>query len=176
MKVILIAGHARHGKDSVASIMSDELKNKGKRVLIIHYADYLKYFLQKYYNWDGKKDEKGRQLLQNFSSQIVRNNYSDTWVDIVIAILKGVCTEYDYVLIPDTRFPNEINKMKEIFDCFEIKVYRPNFENNLTPEQRRHISETALDLYDFDHIILNYSDFSQLKKDVKYFTNKFLGD
>lgn len=38
---ILISGKARHGKDTTANMLYDEFKKKGKKTLIIHYADLL---------------------------------------------------------------------------------------------------------------------------------------
>lgn len=175
MKVILISAKARNGKDQSAIYLKEILEEKGKRVLTIHYADYLKYFCKEYLSWDGVKDEHGREILQKWGSQVVRKNYPDTWVDIVIAILKGICTEYDYVLIPDVRFSNEIDKMKENFDCISIRLARPNFDNGLTDEQKKHISETALDDYvGFDCRIINDGSLSELKQMLKNFTKREL--
>ena len=42
-KVILISGKARSGKDTLAKVLGDYLKEQGKDVLITHYADSLKY-------------------------------------------------------------------------------------------------------------------------------------
>ena len=176
MKVVLISAKARNGKDQSAIYLKEILEEKGKRILIIHYADYLKYFCKEYLGWDGIKDEHGREILQKWGSQVVRKNYSDTWVDIIIAILRGIYTEYDYVLIPDVRFPNEIDKMKENFDCISIRLTRPNFDNGLTSEQKEHISETALDNYiGFNCRIINDGSLSELKQMLKNFTKRELG-
>ena len=84
--------------------------------------------------------------------------------------------EYDYVLIPDVRFPNEIDKMKENFDCISIRLTRPNFDNGLTSEQKEHISETALDNYiGFNCRIINDGSLSELKQMLKNFTERELG-
>ena len=57
-KVILISGKARSGKDTLAKVLGDYLKEQGKDVLITHYADSLKYICETVFKWDGKKDEK----------------------------------------------------------------------------------------------------------------------
>ena len=49
MEVITISGHALHGKDSAAIIIKNHLEKKNKKVLIIHYADYLKFICEKYF-------------------------------------------------------------------------------------------------------------------------------
>ena len=43
MKVICISAKARHGKDTAAEIMKEYLEMQGKKVLITHFADLLKY-------------------------------------------------------------------------------------------------------------------------------------
>ena len=68
MKVILISGKAGHGKDTLAGYMKNFMEKRGKRVLIIHYGDLLKYICKSLFGWDGQKDEKGRTLLQYVGS------------------------------------------------------------------------------------------------------------
>ena len=96
-------------------------------------------------------------MLQSVGTEIARNNYKDTWVDIVIALLRGFQSVYDYVIIPDARFKNEIDKPKKYFDCTTIRV-RSSKINDLTKEQRRHSSETDLDNYGFDFVLENNYD------------------
>ncbi len=155
MRVILVSGKARNGKDSTAFIMKGILEKKKKKVLIIHYADYLKLFCKTYLGWNGDKaSADGRKLLQWFGTDVVRHNYEDTWVDMVVALLKGIKTLYDYIIIPDVRFPNEIDKMYEVFDCISVRIIRPDFDNGLTEEQKSHSSETALDDYPMEYELI----------------------
>lgn len=63
----------------------------------------------------------------------------------------------DKFVIPDIRFPNEVDFVKSMGGSV-IRIHAPiRAENNsLSPEARLHISETALDGYtDFDYIINN---------------------
>lgn len=156
MKIITLSAKARHGKDFTASILQALLLREGKKVLICHYADLLKYICKTFFGWNGEKDEKGRSILQYVGTDVVREKEPDYWVDFLISIFKLFSYEWDYVLIPDTRFPNEINKLKKAgFDVTSIRINRPNFDNGLTEEQKNHPSETALDDYDFDYYISN---------------------
>ena len=53
---------------------------------------------------------------------------------------------YDYVLIPDTRFRNEIEYLIESgFDVTHMRIIRDNYVSDMPEEQQNHISETALD-------------------------------
>ena len=169
MRVILISGSARFGKDSAAFIMKELLEKQKKKVLIIHYADNLKLFAKNYFGWSGQKDQKGRELLQWLGTDVVRKNYEDTWGDMIVALLKGIKTLYDYVIIPDVRFPNEIDKMCDNFDCITIRIIRPNFDNGLTDEQKKHPSETALDNYPMEYELINDGDLEKLLETTKTF-------
>ena len=159
MKVICISGKARHGKDTAANFMKKSLEKTHKeRVLIIHNADLLKYICKNIFDWDGIKDEAGRRMLRYVGTDVIREQNPDYWIDFIIGILKMFPDIWDYVLIPDCRFPNEIDKLKENgFETYSVKIVRDGFDNGLTKEQLSHISETALDNYDFDYIIHNSS-------------------
>lgn len=158
MKIICIAGKARHGKDTAANYMKKKIELSGKKVLIMHYADLLKYICKTIFNWNGVKDEKGRQLLQYVGTDVIRQQAPDYWVDFVIGVLNMFYGDWDYVLIPDCRFPNEIERLKEAeFDTISVKIVRDDFVSELTSEQQEHISETALDDYEFNYIIHNKS-------------------
>lgn len=170
MRIILISGFAQSGKDSSSFIMKELLEKQKKKVLIIHYADYLKLFCKTHLGWDGNKfTQEGRKLLQWFGTDVVRKNYEDTWVDMIIALLKGIKTLYDYVIIPDVRFPNEIDKMCDNFDCITVRVIRPNFDNGLTEEQKKHPSETALDNHLMEYELINDGDLEKLLETIKMF-------
>ncbi|MBQ3543401.1 MAG: hypothetical protein IJA34_00175 [Lachnospiraceae bacterium] len=156
MKVICISGKARHGKDTAAAWLHSELEQKGYKVLTTHYADLLKFICKNMFNWNGQKDDNGRQLLQYVGTDVVRKKKPDYWVDFIIDFLNLFENEWNYVLIPDCRFPNEIEKLRSSnIDVYTLRVERPNFDSGLTEEQLNHISETALDDYDFDFVLEN---------------------
>lgn len=166
MEVILISGKAQFGKDSTANILKDLYKQDGKKVLITHYADLLKYICKKFFDWNGVKDEKGRYILQHVGTDVIRKKDPSFWVRFVSEILVLFEDEWDVVLIPDTRFPNEIEVMRGLFDTFTVRVNRLNFTNPLTDEQQNHPSETALDNYQFDYYLDSESGLDNLRKEV----------
>lgn len=157
-KIICISGKAQHGKDTAATILSAELENRGNKVLIFHYADLLKYLCRQYFDWNGEKDEAGRTLLQYVGTDVVRTKEPNYWVNFAKDFLKLFEDEWDYVLIPDCRFPNEVEVMKSNFDAIYVRVVRPDFEGPLSDEQKKHPSETALDSYPYDELITNDSN------------------
>lgn len=150
--IITVSGKARHGKDSFAKILQQQLNMLGKKSLIINYADYLKFICQKYYGWNGEKDEVGRTILQKTGTEKIRSQIPNFWVDAVINFIKAIEDDFDFIIIPDCRFPNEITRwIDEEYNIFPVHVTRTNFENNLTEEQRNHLSEIALDNFKFDY-------------------------
>lgn len=167
MKVIAISGHAQNGKDTVAGIMAWKLRKDGYNVLIAHYAGLLKYICKTFFDWDGNKDEEGRHILQYVGTDVIRNEAPDYWVDFISSILKFFGSNWDWVIIPDTRFPNEIDKLKENgFDTTHIRVKRPNFTSPLTEEQQKHPSETALDDIEPDYVIVNNGTLANLDEAI----------
>ena len=79
-------------------------------------------------------------------------------------ILELFPNEWDYVLIPDCRFPNEIDYLKEAgLDTVNLRVVRKNFKSPLTPEQQAHPSETALDDVEPDYYITNNGSMTDLE-------------
>lgn len=145
-KVVVISGYAQHGKDTFGRFVETYLKNCNKTVLVGHYADLLKYICKSIFDWDGNKDQKGRELLQYVGTDVIRKKNPDYWVDFFIGLLDMFDGKWDFVIIPDCRFPNEISKMKDAgFDVTHVRVFRVNFDNGLTDEQKNHISEVALD-------------------------------
>jgi hypothetical protein len=163
MKVILISAKAQHGKDTSALILKEIYEAKNKRVLITHYADLLKYICRTFFNWNGEKDDYGRTLLQQVGTNTVCAKQPDFWVDFIISILNLFNESWDIVIIPDCRFVNEIEKMRANFDTTLIRIVRPDFDNGLSEIQKQHLSETALDNFEFDHIIYNTGSLEDLK-------------
>lgn len=166
MKVVCISGKAQHGKDTTASLIKECLEERGERVLVAHYADLLKYICRTFFGWDGNKDEKGRHILQYVGTDVIRQKAPDYWVDFLAGFLEIFDNEWDWVLIPDTRFPNEVDLMKDKFDATHIRVVRPNFVSPLTTEQQNHPSEVALDDYFPDCYLDNSGDMDALRETV----------
>ena len=168
MKVICISGKAQHGKDTTAGVLKGFLEDSGAKVVIIHYADLLKFICEKWFGWDGEKDSFGRSLLQRVGTDTIRAKEPNYWVNFVVELLKLFPNEWDYVIIPDCRFPNEINCMKDNFNTIHLRVFRNNFESPLSAEQQKHISETALDHVTPDLWIENSGDKEDLRANIIY--------
>ena len=155
--VVLISGFARSGKDTSAGMLKTILEGMGQRVKVTHYADHLKNLCKDWLDWDGIKDDYGRTLLQYVGTNIVREQYPAYWVDHMVQMLKFFGNMFDVVLIPDTRFPNEIERIRQSgYPIIHLRIDRGvDFDNGLTDEQKNHISETALIDYPRDILVQN---------------------
>lgn len=177
--IICISGKARSGKDTTATLLESYMISEGRKTIIIHYADLLKYICKQFFGWNGEKDETGRTILQHVGTDVVRAKNENFWVSFVIEFLKVFDSEWDCAIIPDCRFPNEITMMKDFGKEVNAKVthmnvVRQNADAVLTAEQRAHSSETALDGYTPDYVINNSGDIEDLMMLVDEFVSEVL--
>lgn len=186
-RILCLSGPARNGKDQSATYIAEALREQGCSVLVTHFADLLKFMAKNLYGWQGDKDGparyeingkavNGRGLLQVLGTDIIRAKDPDLWVNFVIKEMKLLGYNWDYVIIPDCRFPNEIDRFREEgYDAALIKVIRPGFNNGLTEEQKSHPSERAMDGYPADIVIVNNSDIDRLKRACRSVARIILG-
>ena len=153
---ICISGKAQNGKDTSAEIFKNELIIRGHSVLVIHQAALLKYICKAFFNWNGEKDEAGRTLLQQVGTNVIRKVEPDFWVEFIAKVTGFFKDTWDYIIVPDTRFPNELEKLKaNDANVFHVRVIREGFKSPLTEEQQQHPSETALDGIESDFTLIN---------------------
>ena len=70
-KIIRISGKAKHGKDTLAKYLKEQLEGKGQRVTTDRFAKYIKGFLVDHYNWSGvDKNEFVRTKLQQLGRKV----------------------------------------------------------------------------------------------------------
>lgn len=176
-KIILIGGKARSGKSTVSEILQEELENINKKVILSPYTKYLKEYIKEITGWDKTDTNKPRELLQKLSSELIKKelNMPTFFLTRQIEDLKIYSYFADIIIVPDVRFPNEIEEIKNIFpNVISIKVIRNNYESDLTLEQQNDITETALDNYNnFDFIIENDEKIN-LENKVLEILNKIL--
>jgi len=175
MKILAISGHAGHGKDTAADLIRQRLEQEGRHVLVVHFADLLKHICRSFFGWNGEKDPSGRELLQYVGTDVIRASHPDFWVDFIISILELFHSTWDDVLIPDARFPNEIERLREEgFSVLHLRVLRPGYQSKLSPQQQKHASETALDHAQPDYTLLNQGTMDTLQHSVGDFMEVYL--
>ena len=179
--IIIITGEAESGKDTVAAFIKSYFYEQGKRVLLTHYADMLKYSCINYFDWDGRKDETGRSILQYVGETIRKKYDEDFWVDYLWTMLDMSSDNWDVAIIPDARHENEINVgirtivMDSKPKVDTIKIVRKNHENSLTDEQRNDSSETDVEKLKTGYIIINDGTLDDLKEKATKVAEKIDG-
>lgn len=162
IKIIIISGKASSGKNFLADRLQSTLeKVYNFKVMQLAFADTLKMVCREVCGWDGKKGPHGRELLQRVGTDIVHPNNQMCWTNCVKEIIMGLHTEFDYFIIPDARFPHEIDGVRDLgYPIYTVMVHG---KTNLTGSMANHISETALSDYKFDY------DFNNSEYDVHVF-------
>jgi hypothetical protein len=114
-----------------------------------------------------------RELLQKLGTEAIRNGLHDNaWVNALMIDYVGMYdidtdrTTYPKWIITDCRFHNEAFAVRDR-DGIIVRVNRTGvFPIN------SHISETAIDKYDFDYVINNDGDIEELRTKVKDLLNQ----
>ena len=167
MKIYVICGKARHGKDTTALAIKKAYGDK--KVINLSYGSYIKEFAKNISDWDGRDETKPRELLQHLGTEVIRNNIDkDFFIKRLCNDIRVYSYYFDVITISDARFPDEIITPKKLFDdVITIKVVRSNFDTNLTLEEQKHSTETALDGFDdYDYVIENNGTIDELDKRV----------
>jgi hypothetical protein len=110
------------GKDAVARLLKEELEKGEKRVLITYFAAPLRQICRNWFGWNGQNDDAGRSTLQYVGTEIVRAKRPDFWVDYTMGLLSIMGDEWDFVIVPDCRWPNELDLERYGFQTRRIRV------------------------------------------------------
>ena len=167
MKIYLLCGKARTGKDTIASIMKEKLEKSGKKVCEIPVMRTLKGYLKDYFGWDGSEETKPRTLLQEMGQDILED-VPNFHIDRLCEDIKILSKYFDTFIVPDVRMVHEIEFLRNKFDdVVVIGVFKEDYVSPLTSEQSNHITERDLDNFnDYDYKIIN-SSIDKLKIDVE---------
>ena len=169
--IIGITGKAGAGKTTAANMLIKEFNNKA---IIIPFAKPLKDFARKL-GWNGKKDEKGRRLLQLLGTDVARKCIDE---DIWVQHWKKFQEEYDsfenldgtkdcdHYIADDVRFANEADFILGQKGLV-IKIVGREYDN----VDSTHESEQDIPNYLIDCVIDNNSDLEDLKVKVAHFVN-----
>ena len=176
MNIIGLSGYARSGKNTVGQILEDDygfrqesfaqaLKNVAAEINPVlndtfgGYRTLAALFLA-HRDWDAVKDAvpAAREFLQRLGVACRDQIGPDVWVDALARRL-SVHPSARYV-ITDVRFPNEA----EFITNRGGQVWR--IERSGTRPVNEHTSETALDEWCFDRIIVNDGSLADLRRAV----------
>ena len=172
-KIIVIAGYARSGKNTVANILKELYEANNKKVIINSYTKYLKEYIKDITGEYQDGDNKPREFLQQLGVEIIQDKLGKIrlLIDRQLDDIDIYSYFFDTIIIPDARFPKEIDILKERFNnVYSIKVIN-NHDNNLNNKGKNHITENSLDDYssnNFDYIINNNNNYEYLYQIVSH--------
>ena len=177
-KIYIMCGKAKHGKDTFSAYLRDVYKNNGKEIIVTQLSKYIKYYAREMTGWDLSEETKPRELLQQLGTGVIREylNKEDLFINRMIEDIDVFSCFYDAIIISDVRLKKEINDLRKAFpDLVCVNVFRPNFDNGLTEEQKNHRTEIDLDDFeDFDEKIVN-TTLELLEKSAEDLYNKYEG-
>ena len=170
MKIYIIGGKAKSGKNTFGTYLREELKKYGYKPCVMHLTAPLYSYAENYFAWDHQKDEKPREFLQKMGIEIIKNKlHKNTFLlDRLIEDINILSNFFDVFIITDARLKIEFETIKNNYqNTTSIKLNRNNYNDYLTEEQKNHITETEIDTYNnFDYIINNTS-LKDLEKEAK---------
>lgn len=155
-KIYLLCGKAKHGKDTFSGFLKDTYIKHGKTAIITQLGKYIKYYAREISGWDLSEESKPRELLQQLGTQVIREQLKkdNLFINRMVDDIEIFSYLYDAIIISDVRLKKEIIELKKVFpELVAMHIYRPDFDNGLTEEQKKHITETDLD--DFDGYDVN---------------------
>jgi len=145
MKIILVSGYIGSGKTTFLNYLKDKLNSLGYYTEKFSFADKVKEIAKKDFLWDGKKDKKGRRLLQVIGTEAGREYNEDIWAVHLKNKLDSLPVKPSVVIIDDWRFPNEYEILSAYYEVYPIRILGK-------PSTSDHISEHALD--NFNHYVM----------------------
>ena len=178
MKIILISGKARSGKDYLSQLLKERLEKDGLKVFKTAFADKLKEYLCILFNLSleelnnlknsevpfTKNGLTMRNLLQKFGTDIFTSKIDKLfWIKETAKEI--IEKNPDVVIISDLRFKDEIQINK--FVCASHIAGRIISEDSI--QSSSHISENDLNDYTFDYYFKN--DYSRTTETIEKLYN-----
>jgi hypothetical protein len=171
MKLVGISGKKRSGKNTIAEYLGRAYGFKEAA-----YADPLKTAARAIFgltpaHTDGELKEiviprwglSPRQIMQRLGTEAMRGTFGeDVWIKSLFARIEGEAR----VVVSDVRFPNEADAVREDGGIV-VRVERPGLVST-----DDHPSETALDGYEFDVVLLNAGTIGGLYAKVDWLFEK----
>lgn len=170
MKLYIIGGKAKSGKNTLGKFLREELKEYGYRPCVMHLTSPLYAYAENYFEWNEHSHEKPREFLQKMGIEIIKEKLGKKTflLDRLSEDIEILSEFFDVFIIVDARLKQEFQYFEEKYeDVTKIKIERKNHIDNLSPEEKEHITETDLDDYNnFDYKIENTS-IVDLKEEAK---------
>ena len=159
MKIFVIGGEAKSGKNTFGEYLKEELKDYGYKPCVMHLTEPLYGYAEHYFDWNPRKDEKPREFLQKMGIEIIRDKLGkkEFLLNRLFEDIEILSNFFDTFIITDARMIHEFLSIRAKYDeVVTIKLVRKNYDKMLTDEEANHITEKEIAGYnDFDYTIEN---------------------
>ena len=159
MRVFVIGGKAKSGKNSFGEFLREQLKDYGYKPCVMHITDPLYGYARNYFDWNESEEEKPREFLQKMGIEIIRDKMGkkDFLLRRLYEDIEILSNFFDVFIITDARLIHEFEDIRKHFaEVITIKLERYDYDDELTDSEKSHITEKEIDNYDkFDYVIKN---------------------
>lgn len=166
MKILIINGAPRVGKNTFISFLNEITKNK---VFAYSSIDWVKNVASNYLEWDGKKDEKGRAFISEIKDACIK--YADIpFKKVILEIHKAELSHKYNFFCTNIREPEEIKKLISWclinkYECKTIWIRRK--ESELAAEKFTNTGDSNYCNYSYNITLKNNSTLENFKKIIK---------
>ena len=169
MIIIALHGPMGSGKSTFSNELKEVFESHGRDVAILPFAKPLKDMASSI-GWDGKKDEKGRKLLQLLGTEVCRNcisksYWTDKWLNTAAML------DVDVVICDDLRFKSEYDMLADLagHKVALCKIYGRGYNKGFWHWLRStvgllHSSEKQMPNYLFNWHLDNSRDMSKMRQ------------
>lgn len=162
VKFVGFCGNAYAGKSTSAAYMKDA---KPYRV-VIPFAFRLKEIARNVFGWDGRKDEKGRRLLQLIGTEVAReynpNFWVNAWKDLILETYRGSFIAPTLIIADDVRFDNEAQLIR-LWGGSIVEIVRPEGPKLVS----FHASEVGVHRSLIDQTVMNSGTLEDLRSSIE---------
>jgi len=155
--LFMFSGHAGVGKtfcSNIAQMYCNELLLKAMYFPVAFGVKATAKFM----GWDGKKDDRGRKLLQEIGN-LGRQYDPNLWIRATIGRIEdSVGYPYEAVFMDDFRFVNELQYVMDfapLYKPISVRIIAPDRETLVGKPEYEDISETELNDKPFDDYLMN---------------------
>lgn len=183
MTIIGLAGYAGAGKDTAADFLVDMRGYKRRafatplRTLMQHVNPTVKW-TSSYLPWNevldtigyrrAKDETNGRHVMQRLGNGVRATLGEDAWVNAAFTWLDR--EPHGRYVFTDVRYPNEAQAIKDR-GGFILRIDRPG-----VGPVNDHISESAMDEWEYDGVILNDDDIEHLWLSIGLYHHMFTSE
>lgn len=161
--VIGLTGIAGAGKSQICYFIQNYLASRGIGYSYITIGQSVKEIARRDFGWNGKKDEAGRDLLQQIA-ETGRAYDEDIWIKKWFDRVRNMKPDdTGFILVDDIRYHNDHAFIKDVF--LGARTYRVEGRGSLKGDQALHSTETDIPNINVDSVINN--DSSVTLKDLE---------